>query len=123
MAENTVSEITDDMVAAEAAKAALETEGVHSLMPGLTETIQENILRRTSDAPGVRVSLNKGRASIDMTLMTEYGYNIPSIAWNVQEKVKKRVEELNGLSVGVVDIHVAKIHFSTLSEEDYEQKG
>ena len=27
------------------------TEGVHSLLPGLTETIQENILRRTFDAP------------------------------------------------------------------------
>ncbi len=123
MADTTVSEITDEMIATEAAKAALRTEGVYSLLPGLTETIQENILRRTFDAPGVKVNRNKDRISIDMTLMTEYGYNIPSVAWNVQERVKKEIEKLDGLSVEIVDIHVTKIHFSTSSEENYEQKG
>ena len=123
MADAVAMELTDEIIAAAAAEVALETPGVYSLLPGITETIQGNILRRAVDAPGVKVSQDDHHVEIDMTLETEYGYNIPSVAWNVQERVKKEIEKLDGLIVEIVDIHVTKIHFSASSEEDYEQKG
>lgn len=122
MAEMTENEMTVEQIAAEAARAALDTEGVHSLLPGFTESIQENILRRSFDAPGIKVSISEKKIFIDMHLVTEYGYNIPAVAWNVQEHVKKRIELLQDLSVEVVNIHVGKIHFSRLPEESHEQK-
>ena len=101
MADAVAMELTDEIIAAAAAEVALETPGVYSLLPGITETIQGNILRRAVDAPGVKVSQDDHHVEIDMTLETEYGYNIPSVAWNVQERVKKRVEKIQDLTVDV----------------------
>lgn len=123
MADTVVMELTDEVIAAAAAEVALETPGVYSLLPGITETIQGNILRRAVDAPGVKVSQDDHHVAIDMTLETEYGYNIPSVAWNVQERVKKRVEKIQDLTVDVVNIHVQKIHFTVPQEEADEQEN
>ena len=123
MAEEMEQEASEEMIALAAAEVALETPGVYSLMPGITETIQGNLLRRAVDAPGVRVSRTGDQIMIDMTLVTEYGFNIPSVAWNVQERVKKRVEAVQGLTVDVVNIHVQKIHFTAPQEETDEPKN
>ena len=123
MAETIENEITEEQIASEAAKAALDTEGVHSLLRGFTETLQENILKRSFDAPGIKVSISENRIFIDMHLVTEYGYNIPSVAWNVQEHVKKSIELLQDRTVEVVNIHVGKIHFNQLPEESHEKKN
>ena len=110
--------ITDEMIAAEAAEEALGTEGVYTLLPGIGDAIQGNILRKTIEAPGVKVKRDGNRVSIDMILETEYGFNIPSVAWNVQERVKKRVDKKYGLVVDVVNIHVQKIHCEDHEDTD-----
>ncbi len=114
-------ELSDELIASEAAEEALETEGVYSLLPGITDTIQGNILRKAVDAPGVKVNRNENQVSIDMTLETEYGYNIPTVAWNVQERVKRRVEKLPGLSVEMVNIHVQKVCFRDREEQNVKK--
>ena len=117
MTDSLAADLSDDLIAAEAAEVALETDGVYSLLPGITDAIQGNILRRTVEAPGVRVNRDGMHVSVDMTIITEYGFNIPAVAWNVQERVKKRIEEWKGLTVDVVNIHVQKIHFHQQNEE------
>lgn len=111
-----VEEISDEDIAVKAAQEALAAEGVYSLYSGITDTIQENLLRKSIDAPGVKVSRQEDHVSIDVSLVTEYGYNIPSVAWNVQERIKRKVEQFHGLTVDVVDIRVQKIHFSDPDE-------
>ena len=123
MDNNTVEEITDEMLAAEAAEEALQTEGVFSLLPGITDTIQGNLLRKAIDAPGIKMNRDGESVSFDITLMTEYGYNIPSVAWDVQERIKKRVEQSHGLTVDVVNVHVQKIHFREQVEENEQKTG
>lgn len=105
--------VTDDVIAVCAAKAAIDSTGVHSLAAGfLADTISENILRKSPEARGVRVSQNDSEVGIDLYIIVEYGIKIPSAAWNIQEQVKKAVEELCGKKVSYVNIHVQGIHFS-----------
>ncbi|MDD6255272.1 MAG: Asp23/Gls24 family envelope stress response protein [Eubacteriales bacterium] len=112
MADENEQNVSDADVASAAADAALKTIGVYSLVPGFTESIQENLLGMTVEAPGVKINRSGGRVRIDVTLVIEYGYQIPSIAWNIQKNIKKHVEELGNITVDGVDVHVQKIHFN-----------
>ncbi len=101
----------DEAVARCAAKAALETQGVFALHGGIAGMITENIFRKMSETRGVKVSRADGELNVDMAVVVRYGVKIPSVAWNIQENVKKKVSEVTGLSVDYVNILVQGIHF------------
>ena len=105
--------VTDDVIAVCAARAALETQGVYSLASAVfTDTISESILGKTPDSKGVRVNQNDDETVIDLYITVRYGVKIPSVAWNIQENVKRSVEEFCGVKVTFVNIHVQGIHFN-----------
>ena len=103
--------ITDEVIAVCAAKAALDTKGVYSLVSGITDAIQKNILGKSPESKGVRINQNDNEIVIDLYIAVEYGVRIPSVAWSIQEKVKHEVEEMTGMRVTFVNIHVQGIHF------------
>ena len=103
--------ISDDVIAVSAGKAAMDTEGVYSLAGGFTDAISENILRKSTDARGIRINRDEDDILIDLFIIVQYGISIPSVAWDVQEKVKSVVEALTGLNVTEVNIHVQGIEF------------
>ncbi len=108
--------ITDKVIAVCAAKAALDTKGVYGLVSDFSDTIQKNILGKTSESRGVKISQSDGEIVIDLHITVEYGVKIPSEAWSIQERVKKEVEELTGMKVTFVNIHVQSIHFEESGE-------
>ncbi len=108
--------ITDEVIAVCAAKAALDTDGVHSLVSGITDTIQKNILGKSPESRGVKINQSDGEIVIDLFITVEYGVKIPSVAWNIQERVKREVEEMTGMHVIYVNIHVQGIHFEDNGE-------
>lgn len=105
--------INDDVLAVCAARAAIGTQGVYALAPAVfTDTISESILGKASDTRGVRISRSEDDVKIDLYITVSYGVKIPSVAWNIQENVKREVENLSGLRVTSVNIHVQGIHFN-----------
>ncbi|MCI8285282.1 MAG: Asp23/Gls24 family envelope stress response protein [Firmicutes bacterium] len=103
--------VTDETIAICAAKVALETQGVFSLASAITDTISENILRKSPEARGVKIYQNEDKIVIDLSVIINYGVKIPSVAWNIQENVKREVEAMTGLEVNFVNIYVQGIHF------------
>ncbi|MCR4601793.1 MAG: Asp23/Gls24 family envelope stress response protein [Clostridia bacterium] len=97
--------VSDDVIAACAAKTALETKGVYSLSSAITDSI----LRKSPDTRGVKVAQSDEQIMMDIYLVVEYGVNIPSMAWKIQENVKREVEKISGLDVKNVNIHVQGI--------------
>ena len=45
--------------------------------------------------------------------LTKYGYDIPKVSGQVQEKVKQAVETMTGLEVSAVDIRIATVSVSS----------
>ena len=66
---------------------------------------------------GVRVEVGEREAAIDLYIIAEYGYRIPEVAWKCQEEVKKAVEELSGLEVVEVNIHIQGVN---IKDDDYK---
>lgn len=101
--------ITDDVVAVIAGIAATEVEGVAGMSGGIVGDVAE-ILGRKNLTKGVKVEVGQIEAAIDLYVIIEYGYRIPEVAWNIQEKVKEAVESMTGLSVVEVNIHVQGVN-------------
>lgn len=101
--------ITDEVVAIIAGIAAMEVPGVTSMSGGIAGGIAE-ALGRKNLSKGVKVEVGEREAAIDLYIIVEYGYRIPEVAWTIQEKVKNAVEDMTGLRVVEVNIHIQGVN-------------
>mgnify|MGYP000279547887 CR=1 FL=1 len=108
--------IADEVVSVIAGLAATEVSGVAGMSGGIAGGISE-ILGRKNLSKGVKVQIGEKDAVIDIYLIVNYGVRIPEVAWKVQENVKKAVENMTGLNVTEVNIHIQGINFEQPSKE------
>jgi len=101
--------ITDEVVAIIAGIAATEVPGVAGMSGGIAGGIAE-ALGRKNLSKGVKVEAGEKEAAIDLYIIVEYGFRIPDVAWSIQEKVKKVVENMTGLNVIEVNIHIQGVN-------------
>lgn len=100
--------IADEVVAIIAGIAATEVKGVDSMYGGWSgEIISRMGIRDLSK--GVSISIEDGHVSVKLSLNVKYGYSIPDISRNVQDKVASAIESMTGLSVLDVNIRIAGV--------------
>ncbi len=101
--------ITDEVVAIIAGLAATEVEGVSSLAGNLTnEVISKAGMNKLSK--GVKIVTDEdNQLSVRLSINISYGYEIPKICSQVQEKVKTAIETMVGMEVVNVDIKIAAV--------------
>ena len=97
-----------DIIAAIAARAALEVAGVLSVDGGISGGIAA-AFKKDNIGSGVKVSLEDNELTINVNIVTKYGLRIPEIAWNLQEHVKKSVEDSAGIPVSRVNVLITGI--------------
>jgi len=102
--------IADDVVSAIAGMVVVEVEGVAAMSGGIAGGIAE-VLGRRNMSKGVKVEVGAEEAKIDIFIVVSYGVRIPDVAWEIQESVKKAVENMTGLRVPQVNIHVQGVSF------------
>ncbi|MGM0688849.1 MAG: Asp23/Gls24 family envelope stress response protein [Bacillota bacterium] len=117
-----VVRIADEVVSIIAGLAATEIEGVSSMSGGIGGGIAE-VLGRRNLSKGVKVEVGTEEAKIDIFIIVEYGIRIPDVAWDIQESVKKAVEEMTGLKVAHVNVHVQGVHFPKGEDEEPEAEA
>lgn len=101
--------IADDVVAMIASLASNEIEGVSSLVGNFANDIMSKVGRKNL-AKGAKVELNGKEVHVSVSLVVEYGYNIPSTCGKVQERVKSAIENMTGLKVIDVDVRIVGIN-------------
>ncbi|NBI90534.1 Asp23/Gls24 family envelope stress response protein [Lachnospiraceae bacterium] len=101
--------IADDVVAMIAGIAATEVDGVAAMAGNITHEIMSKVGVK-SLKKGVKVDVIGKSVRVDLALVMEYGYNIPSASQKVQEKVKSAIENMTGLDVLDVNIRIAGIN-------------
>lgn len=106
--------ISNEVVAAIAGKAVSEVEGVY----GMAGSIAEVFKGKKNLAKGIKVEVGEKETKIDVNIIVEYGVRIPDIAFQIQNRVKKAVEAMTGLTVSAVNIHVQGINTEENKEKD-----
>ncbi len=101
--------IADDVVSTIIAYAAKEVDGV----AGLAGNAGDGFLKKAGmkrPAMGVKVELENGNVRADLSLIMDYGFNIPATCSKVQARVRQSVENMTGLHVEDVNVRIAGIH-------------
>lgn len=111
--------ISEEVVATIAGISAMEVEGIAGMSGGLAGGIAE-MLGRKNLSKGVKVEVGEREAAIDMFVIVNFGVRIPDVAIQTQEKVKKSVESMTGLTVVEINVHVQGIAFG--SQETSEER-
>ena len=101
-------QIADEVVAIIASLAATEVEGVSSMAGNITNELVSKLGMKNL-SKGVKVEIVDSVVSVDLTLNIEYGMNILETSKKVQEKVKAAIENMTGLEVADVNIHIASV--------------
>ena len=57
--------------------------------------------------------IEDGKAKLDVNIIVEYGSRIPDVAFEIQNRVKKAVENMTGLVVEEVNVHVQGVNTDT----------
>ena len=82
-------QIADEVVAIIAGLAATEVEGVASMAGNITNELVGKLGMKNL-SKGVKVDVTEEHVSVDLSLNIRYGYNIPAVSEQVQEKSKFR---------------------------------
>lgn len=109
--------ISEDVISTIANLAASEIEGVSGMTGSIAGNLSE-ILGKKNLSKGVKVQLEEENVLIDLYIMIEYGYVIPDVAWKIQENVKNAVENMTGMAVGEVNVHIQGVNFKKEKEEE-----
>ena len=98
--------ISNDVVAVIAGVAVSEVQGVASMAGGFAGGISEVLSGKKNLSKGIKVDTDEKEVKIDVNIIVEYGVRIPDVAFEIQNKVKKSVEEKTGLKVSGVNVHI-----------------
>ena len=109
--------ISNDVVAVIAGVAVSEVQGVASMAGGFAGGISEVLSGKKNLAKGIKVDKNENKVKIDVNIIVEYGTRIPDVAFEIQNRVKKAVENMTGLGVEEVNVHVQGVDTNVKKEE------
>lgn len=122
--ENEGIQISNDVIAVISGVAVSEVPGVAGMAGGFAGGISEVFSGKKNLAKGIKVDATETEAKIDVNIIVEYGTRIPDVAFEIQNRVKKAVENMTGLKVEEVNVHVQGVNTdsSKEDEENIEEK-
>jgi len=113
-----VIKISEEVVATIAGLAAAEVAGIAGMSGGIAGDLVEK-LGRKSLSKGIKADVGENEANIDLNVIVDYGVNIHEVAVQLQNSVRNAVENMTGLDVVNVNVHIQGLSFSSeIKEED-----
>ena len=89
---------------------------------GFAGGITEVLKGKKNLAKGIKVDTTDNKAKIDVNIIVDYGARIPDVAFEIQNRVKTAVENMTGLKVEEVNVHVQGVNTESLTEESKEEE-
>ncbi|WAH39004.1 Asp23/Gls24 family envelope stress response protein [Alicyclobacillus dauci] len=110
--------IADEVIQIIAGLATSEVEGVAGMSGSLAGGLTESLTGRKNLAKGVKVQFTEDDRScvVEISVVLQFGVNIPDTSFHIQERVKESIESMTGLTVDGVNVRVVGVVFQ--SEKD-----
>lgn len=110
-------EIAESAIVSVIRDSVLSCYGVVDLGPRPSQSALRRRLRRNDPSRGIEIEKTDDRLVIDLSIVVEYGTPIFTVAQNVMQTVKFRVEHLLDLTVERVNVNVDGLRVSAPSEK------
>lgn len=109
--------ISPEVIGIIAGIAAQEVDGITGMSGGIVDGIAEK-LGRKDFSKGIKVRLEGEAVSLDISVIVDYGVRIMETAKKLKQKVRATVEEVTGLPVAAINIHVIGINLPKEKSEE-----
>ncbi len=103
--------ISEEVIATIAGIAASENENVASMGGGFVDGIV-GMLGKKAPSKGIKVEMKENQVNIDLAVVMQYGCKIHEVARDMQDRVRKAVQEMTGLEVLNVNVSVLGVSLS-----------
>lgn len=60
---------------------------------------------------GISLYLEKDGIYADVSVVVKYGYNVPELAYRIQQSIKNNVETMTKYKIAKVDVHIMDVIF------------
>lgn len=104
--------IADDVIATIAGVATTEVEGVSSMQGNITNELVGKLGMKNM-TKGIKLKLEEDGVCLDLYIQMRYGYSIPKTCNSIQDKVKTSIENMVGLTVKTVNVHIVGVDTNT----------
>lgn len=109
--------IADEVVSIIAGLATIELPGIAGMSGGFAGGIAEMLGKRNL-SKGVKVAVGETEAAVDLFVICDYGISIPGVARKVQKNVKSAIENMTGLEVVQVNVHVQGVKLQPVADSE-----
>lgn len=72
---------------------------------------------------GISLYVEKEGIYVDVSVVVKYGYNVPELAYRIQQSIKNSVENMTHYKIAKVDVHIQDVVFVDNAPEKPEQKA
>lgn len=100
--------ISPDVLIRIAQLTSLAVPGVADMAP-IPGGVNRFFKREVGD--GVRIELDNGSVAVDLYLTLDYGIEVRKVSRKVQREVARALEDMVGMNVTRVDVHIEEISF------------
>ena len=110
--------ISEEVITTISGIAVSEISGVAEMAGGITGGITEVLSGKKNLSKGIKADVAGNNVKIDVNIIVDYGVRIPDVAFDIQNKVKQTVENMTGLKVNEVNVHVQGVNVEKTKEEE-----
>lgn len=71
---------------------------------------------------GISLYIEKDGVYADVSVVVKYGYNVPELAYRIQQTVKQSVENMTHFKVAQVDVHILDVVFEEPAPIEKEEE-
>lgn len=114
-------QIHNNVIATIARLAALKVPGVAEMSGTFVEGLAGMIGKPVADQ-GIRVDVENNHVVIELHVVIDFGVRIPHVSWQIQDEVRRAVEQMTGKNVKAVNVIVQALKFRD-EEESIGEKG
>lgn len=105
--ENGSVQISEDVIAAIAATAVREVEGVYSLSGGVSGDLAAILGKKTDK--GIKLVLGEKSVAVECNVVVRFNHQIVDVAKAVQDAIITAVADMTGIVVDFVNVNVTGI--------------
>ena len=111
--------IADEVIATIAGIAASGVRDVTSMSGNIADGIA-GMLGKKNFGKGVKVETGEKEVIIDLSVIVEYGCKIHYVEQEIQKSVREAVEEMTGMDVVEVNVHIVGVNTGKILKKDGE---
>ncbi|MCZ7575260.1 MAG: Asp23/Gls24 family envelope stress response protein [Ardenticatenaceae bacterium] len=109
-----VVKVAPEVLVTVARRTVLAVPGVAHLGPRRPSSNPLRVLHFGASDDGIDIAVEDNRVTVDLSVVVEPNTNITQVGKSLQQAVKRAIEEIVGMPVAAVNIHIDDVSFAAL---------